>query len=426
MEKISTDLHTVKKPVLFYDTNALLNLQERAFNGSFIISQVTLEEIENIKTSSSKDNEVKYKARKLAHLLDEQFGNYVVVPKTIDIESIVIEHGQISITPDTLITASAFYINQQFPVLFVTDDICCKFLSKNIYGLLTKGINEIDLFTDAEEYKGYKDVTLSDDEMSYFYCNLSQNIFDCKLNEYLIIRKSDGEIVDSFKWSGEKFSKVCNKTIKSVMFGDKIRPKDVYQSFTIDSILSNTITAVTGKPGSGKSLISLISIMHLIEKGDYDRVVILFNPTKTKGAADMGFYSGDALEKAMQSNIGNILTTKFGDKYAVDMLIAQEKLKLVSMADIRGMEIRDNEILYISECQNTSIELLKLSLSRASSGCKIIIEGDYERQVDSFSFAGSNNGLKRAINVLAGNELFGYVNLQNVWRSKIAELVDKM
>ena len=69
---------------------------------------------------------------------------------------------------------------------------------------------------------------------------------------------------------------------------------------------------------------------------------------------------------------------------------------------------------------------MKLCLSRASSGCKIIIEGDYNSQVDSYMFDGDANGMKRAINVLKGEKEFGYVHLPNVWRSKIAMLVDKL
>ena len=140
----------------------------------------------------------------------------------------------------------------------------------------------------------------------------------------------------------------------------------------------------------------------------------------------MGYYSGDAIEKALQNNIGSMLTTKFGDRFAVDMLLQQDKLRLVSMADVRGMEVRDNEILYITECQNTSVELLKLCLSRASSECKIVIEGDYDSQVDSYLFENGSNGLKRIIEVLSGEKEFGYVHLPNIWRSKIASLIEKL
>jgi predicted ribonuclease YlaK len=413
-----------KETICFYDTNAILKLQSKIFTDRFYISSVTLQELENIKTSHNKDEETKYNARKILHLLDEHQDEYDVVIYTNTIES-YINDNQIEITPDSKIVASAAYIqalisgNQS--LVFVTDDISCKVIAKNIFLLSVKSVDD---GIDDCNYFGFAEKTFSDEEMSDFYLHLTENRFDLLENEYLIIRKSDGEVVDTLRWNDGEYKKVCNKTIKSTLFGDKIKPKDVYQSCAIDSILNNTITAITGKAGSGKSLISLITIMNLIETGKYDRLIIMFNPTKAKGASDMGFYSGDAIEKAMQNSIGSILTTKFGDRFAVDLLLQQEKIKLVSMADIRGMEIRDNEILWITECQNTSIELLKLCLSRASSGCKIVIEGDYTSQVDSYMFEKSNNGLRRAINVFKGYKEFGYIQLQNVWRSKIAELCE--
>ena len=410
---------------LFLDTNALLNLQKAAFKESFVISQKTLEEIENIKTSSHKDNEVKCKARQVSRLLDEHFGEYEVILNNAEIKKIVSDFS-LDETPDNIILASAYKYNTSSPIIVCTDDINCKFISRNIFGLTTKGVNEINIVKNIEEYTGYKDITFSDEEMSDFYLHLNENIYNSLLNEYLIIRKSDGEIVDMLKWGKDGYKKVCSKTLKSHLFGDKIRPKDAYQACAIDSILSNTMTTLSGKAGSGKSLLSLVAMMNLIESGDYDRIVIMFNPTKAKGASDMGFYSGNATEKALQNSIGSILTTKLGDKFAVDLLLQQDKIRLVSMADVRGMEVRDNEILYITECQNTTKELLKLCLSRASSGCKIVIEGDYNSQVDSYLYDGDSNGMKRVIDVLKGEEEFGYVNLPNVWRSKIATLVDKL
>ena len=192
----------------------------------------------------------------------------------------------------------------------------------------------------------------------------------------------------------------------------------------MDSIINNTLTAVSGKAGSGKSLISLATIMSLVENGKYDRFVTLFNPIKARGTADLGYYAGDFLSKAMLNSVGNILTTKFGDRYAIDILLSQNKLKLVSMADCRGMEIMDNEILYIPEAENTTIDMMKLCLSRVSSGAKVIIEGDPESQVDSYQYEGKNNGLMRVIEKFKDKKEFGYIQLQNVWRSKIAELCE--
>lgn len=409
----------------FYDTNAILKLQDKIFENSFLLSSATLQELESIKVSRNKDEETKYNARKILRLLDDNQDGYDVVVYNTAMEKYITDK-QLEITSDTKIIATAIYAKEFLllgsDLVFITDDIACKTIAQKIFGLKVSGIvdDENDL------YKGYIEVTLSDEEMSNFYLNMHDNMFNCLQNEYLIIHKSDGEIVDTLRWNENEYKKVCNKTIKSTLFGDKIRPKDIYQSCAIDSIVNNTMTMLSGKAGSGKSLISLITIMSLIESGKYDRVVIMFNPTKARGASDMGYYSGNAIDKAMQNSIGSVLTTKFGDRFAVDLLLQQDRLRLVSMADIRGMEVRDNEILYVTEGQNTSIDLLKLCLSRASSGCKIIIEGDYMSQVDSNLFRGSSNGMIRVIEKLKGEPEFGYVYLPNIWRSKIAMLVDRL
>lgn len=316
------------------------------------------------------------------------------------------------------------------------DDIIVSAAFRHIARLITKDLNlkikaeslgvKCISIIEPVPYKGFKEVVLTDEVLAEFYSDLTINTYDCLRNEYLIIKNKNGEVVDKQKWDGTKYINVYNRNVPTLAFGDKIKSKDVYQQLAIDSLLSNTITVLSGHAGSGKSLLSLMVAMHLIEKGKYDRLVILTNPTKTRGSAEVGFYKGDALDKLMQNSIGNILTTKFGDRSTVDLMILQEKIKIVAMSDIRGMEVRDNEILYITECQNTSKELLKLCLSRASQNCKIILEGDYDSQVDNYSFEGNNNGMKRAIDVLKGEDIFGFVELQNVWRSKIANLVERM
>ena len=406
----------------FYDTNAILDLQDKMFEYDFCISSISLQEMENIKTSGRKDDETKYKARKALHLLDENKDKYEVVIYTTAMENYIIEK-QLEVTPDTKIIASCAFsrglLQQDTDFVFITNDIACKMIASKIFGLEVESVGENKL----DEYKGFVEKSLSEKEMAYFYEHISENIFGLLINQYVILKDGKDEIVDAYRWNGTQHEPLFKRNIQSLYF-DKLKSKDIYQSCAIDSLMNCTITAITGKAGSGKSLLALMSAMYLIEKGKYDRIVVMFNPTKTRGASDMGFYSGDFIDKAMQNSIGQILTTKFGDRYAVDLLLSQNKLKLVSMADCRGMEISDSEILWITESQNTSIDLIKLCLSRVSSGAKVFIEGDYLSQVDSNVFDGNNNGLKRMIDVFKGHEEFGYVQLQNVWRSKIAELCE--
>ena len=65
----------------FYDTCALLNELHKAFetNIPFVISNITLKELEQIKTSNFKDSEIKFRARRLIHLLDANEDKYEVV-----------------------------------------------------------------------------------------------------------------------------------------------------------------------------------------------------------------------------------------------------------------------------------------------------------------------------------------------------------
>lgn len=404
----------------FYDTNAILelcsNLEEC---GKFYISSVTLHEIEHIKVSRNKDDSTKWKARIAIRWLSENSGNYEVVVYNEEIRSIL-NLFELEDTPDNKICASAKYLSSHEDICFVSADICCRVVAKQVFNLTVS-----DIYTDtSDKYTGFKEIIMSsDDEMAYFYENLKQNIYSLLLNQFLIIKSPNSEIVDTYRWNGEEHVPLYKKSVKSIYF-DKLKPKDIYQSCVVDSLMNCTITAISGKAGSGKSLLALMVAMNLIETGKYDRLVVMFNPTKTRGSSDLGYYSGDFIDKAMQNSIGQILTTKFGDRYAIDLLMQQNKLKLISMADARGSEISDNEILWITEAQNTSIDLIKLCLSRVSSGAKVFIEGDYTAQVDSNAFEGNNNGLKRVIDVFKGHDEFGYIQLQNVWRSKIAELCE--
>jgi PhoH-like ATPase len=193
-----------------------------------------------------------------------------------------------------------------------------------------------------------------------------------------------------------------------------------------DSLVNDKFTIISGFAGSGKSLLSLVYCTWALQNNKFDKLIIAFNPTKTRGASEMGFYSGNVQEKGLQQFIGNMLNSKFGDPMVVHGLLNQGKLQLVPISDIRGMEITDNQILYITEAQNLSIDLCKTCIQRVSENAKVIFEGDIAAQVDNKLFEGNNNGLKRAIEVFKGEDMFGYVDLPNIYRSRIADIAEKM
>jgi predicted ribonuclease YlaK len=69
------------KTINFYDTSSLLKVVDSLFETDELIgiSSITLEELENIKTSAHKDADIKYAARKLLHVLDENIGKYETI-----------------------------------------------------------------------------------------------------------------------------------------------------------------------------------------------------------------------------------------------------------------------------------------------------------------------------------------------------------
>lgn len=111
----------------------------------------------------------------------------------------------------------------------------------------------------------------------------------------------------------------------------------------------------------------------------------------------------------------------------VEKLIDENKLILLPLSDIRGYDTTGMHAgIYISEAQNMDIGLMKLVLQRIGEDSICIIDGDLKTQVDDVNFAGLNNGMRRASEVLRNNDIYGEVELKQIHRSKIAELAEQM
>ena len=404
---------------LFLDTNALLNLGENAFKERFIIAQKTLEEIENIKISSNKDNEIKYKARNIARLLDANENGYDVIAYSPEIKRIIDNHF-LSETSDNIILASAYYCNLNEPVLVCSDDLNCKFISRNIFGLTTKGINEINLVKNLDEYTGYKDVTLSDEEMSYFYLHSNENIFECLMNEYLIIRKSDGEVVDYRKWNGEEYKAISYKQISSKFLG-KIKPRNPEQTLAFDMIQDKgiTIKVLSGGFGSGKSYLMISNALKMIEDGRFDKLVYIRNPITVSNITEIGFLPGELESKLKPGAM--VLADHLGGETGLNMQIMAGNISIEYIGNIRGRDYK-NCILDCTEAENLTKEHVQLLIGRIAEGSELWLDGDF-KQTDSPIFR-NNNGLLTSVQKLAGHKNFGYVQLKKTERSETAAMAD--
>ena len=138
-------------------------------------------------------------------------------------------------------------------------------------------------------------------------------------------------------------------------------------------------------------------------------------------------YPGSRTEKLLDSQIGNLLESKLGDRVAVERLIDDGQLVLLPMSDIRGYDTTGmNAAIYISEAQNLDIELMRLALQRIGEDSICILDGDSNAQVDLSMYAGDNNGMRRVSKIFRGADFYGEVTLLNIHRSKIAQLAQEL
>ena len=410
-----------------YDTCSLLEQAGHLFDSdefTLVISSITLEELENIKTSGNKDPDVKYAARKVLTDMDEHYGAFEIVLYNDSYGDMMIRDG-ISLSNDAKIIACARHFAAKHPqdeVIFVTNDLICRHIA-SMYFVTEKVIEE------DYDYDGYKEVYLDEDGLIEFYSNQDKNLYDLFINQYLLVYDANsGDCIERLVWTGDGYRRLAYNTFASKWFGD-VKPMkgDLYQSLVADSFSNNKITLVKGPAGSGKTYLSLGFLMHKLERNKIDRIIVFCNTVATKNSAKLGFYPGTRDEKLLDSQIGNLLISKFGGRVAVEQMILEEKLVLLPLSDIRGYDTSGMKAgIYISEAQNMDVELMKLTLQRIGEDSICIIDGDCKTQVDDIHFAGSNNGMRRASQVYRGEDVYGEVTLRNIHRSRVAMIAEKM
>lgn len=404
----------------FYDTSAILDDVLVLNNDNIYLSNITLKEIENIKTSKSRDEKIKFKARKAINLINKQLDkiNIVIYDKLWD--SKLTEFTCLSDNNDSRIIITALFLQlSDNDVIFHTADLNCKCLAFACGLQVNYKIQTKNIYTGWEIFKFD-----SDEELANFYQNIDQFANCLFNNQYLMIKDKSGNIIDKYKRVDDKLVSVAYKDIKTKQFGT-IKPKDVYQELAIDSLISNQITLLGGFAGTGKTFLGLAYLFQLLEKGKIDKIIFFVNPVGVRDACQLGFYPGTVEEKLLSTQVGHILASKLGDMQEVERLMFERKIEIIPVVDARGYEVPENSAVYIIEAQNLTSDLLRLLLQRVKDDTKVIVDGDRLEQLDKDSYS-NDNGMTRLSETFAGSDLYGQVDLQVIYRSKLASLAEKM
>ena len=181
-------------------------------------------------------------------------------------------------------------------------------------------------------------------------------------------------------------------------------------------IVENQVVVITGRAGSGKSLVCAQAALDFLKK---KQISCIYN---TRAAVEvgksLGFLPGalnDKFDPYMEAFIEN-LNKCCTNKTEIAGLIEDGKVKALPVQFIRGKTIDD--ILIVEEAQNlTKGEMLAI-LTRLGKTGKIVINGDNE-QTDIRTPDGQINGLQYAIELSKKIEEIKWIKLKENHRSDL-------
>jgi phosphate starvation-inducible PhoH-like protein len=177
-------------------------------------------------------------------------------------------------------------------------------------------------------------------------------------------------------------------------------------------IIDNQIVIVTGRAGSGKSLVCAQAALDFLMKKQCNHIYVTRATIEVGGS--LGFLPGDLEEKfnpyleAFQENL-----EKCYDKLKIQELVKNKRIVAYPIQFIRGKTIDD--VLVVEEAQNLSKGEMLAILTRLGKTGKIIINGDNEQKDIKESYT----GLSYAIDISKKIEGIEWIKLKANHRSDL-------
>ena len=231
--------------------------------------------------------------------------------------------------------------------------------------------------------------------------------------EYVISLVSDGE--------EEKISNFANSTTVCVTSkGKPVKAKTLGQKKYLDAINSNTVTIAVGPAGTGKTYLAVAMAVKAFRAKQINRI-ILTRPAVEAGE-NLGFLPGD-LQQKVDPYLRPLYDALFDMLGAENFKRYQERgdIEVAPLAYMRGRTLDDSFII-LDEAQNTTVEQMKMFLTRLGFNSKIVVTGDIT-QIDLPD--GRRSGLIDSVQVLKNIDDISIVKLsaKDVVRHKLVQSI---
>ncbi|BAU27466.1 PhoH-like ATPase [Aneurinibacillus soli] len=438
------------KKVYVLDTNVLLQDPLAIFSfqdNDIILPAVVLEEIDSKKRLM---DEIGRNARYVAKLLDGlrlkgQLHTGVTMDNGGDLR-VELNHRSfarmqelfLDMTNDNRILAVALNLHAEEQqkekprmVILVTKDALLR-VKADALGLLAEDfLSDRVVHEFSSLYKGYTTLSVSVDVIQKFY---GPGPFDMKKylpqydflpNEFLILKDELGSSSSAIgRVSGD------SRYLLPLVFGDEIvwgvKARNAQQKMAMELLLNKDIPLVTltGKAGTGKTLLSLAAGLMQIEDEHAYKKLLVARPIVPLGK-DLGYLPGEKEEKLrpwMQPIYDN-LEYLFNTKHSSDLdkiLAGLGSIQVEALTYIRGRSIPEQFII-VDEAQNLTKHEVKTILTRVGDNSKIILMGD-PQQIDHPYLDEVNNGLTYVVERFKQQKMSGHITLHKGERSNLAQL----
>jgi phosphate starvation-inducible PhoH-like protein len=156
--------------------------------------------------------------------------------------------------------------------------------------------------------------------------------------------------------------------------GKQVKCKTVGQKKLVNAVRANTMVFAVGPAGTGKTYLAMAMAVVALKNKDVSRIV-LTRPAVEAGEK-LGFLPGD-----LQNKVDPYLRPLYDALYemigteAYARLLERGIIEVAPMAYMRGRTLNDAFVV-LDEAQNTSVEQMKMFLTRLGQGSKMIINGD--------------------------------------------------
>jgi len=199
-----------------------------------------------------------------------------------------------------------------------------------------------------------------------------------------------------------------------------IRPRGANQMAYLRRIRQHDLAFGIGPAGTGKTYLAVASAVDALENDEVRRIVLV-RPAVEAGER-LGFLPGDLSQK-----IDPYLRPMYDALYdmigaeRVTQLIERNVIEIAPLAFMRGRSLNESFVI-LDEAQNTSIEQMKMFLTRIGFGSRAVVTGDVT-QIDLPS--GQVSGLNNAAGILADVKgvAFTYFTPKDVVRHQLVQRI---